>query len=787
MRRTDEAFKNELFRRYGQYKKNRRNLRMLAAAPVVVSAMIVCGLIFLPKLVSLNTPPVAEQPGNTTLGNINDPNTPDTSPNITALDSIKLAPSNPFYTAWEQLKQISPYRIALSTLPVSDESLARNLTDKTDINQTILQLGKLMQTANGDSGAVSSTDLPPFSSYTYVIDLFGSPSAAVDELPTAQIKHSFQLVSNQYLRYGENDWYEIDKTLAKALIDLLTNGYIEPESHLLAALDLFERYSTVKVDARLSNNNSTVTRTFDGSSECEPVASAIRALLGGTSAVVDQNHVRDQFTESLLILAAHLEMALPTDLIVGNEPEYVSSDCYINLKNGRYLCYWIDNGAVSDWYEIDEALAKALTDLLINGTIAPEPESPLAPALDMLEQISIDHFTISISKNGVERGFDSNDSAVFSPVLTALENVLKGKSVLADQTLVERLDAAKYLLELSGDPLPSVPGGDVPTVILDYSYELIGGKYLRYGEYGEYSDWIEVDADAVAELTELMDRVILLSSDAPVSGNPFYGITSLEAFVRPDGEAPNSIMTSCMFKETHGTNSYAPVTPQAAVEFNALIDLLCDIELTSCAGNHGDSEYDLSSGEHFGVSLMYENRGMVYFDVKSDHVFTEQNGCFQTSTDDADKLYAIFTRNEELKAADDPIGSRLNDAEKPAYSITVAAPTGRPVYAAVAPQRNSQLFSETLDLLSSLSIVDVPPKESRLIGPSTDGHLIKIYRENSDYTSDQPGHMELFVFGQYLRFAPELYSTPVAWYKLSEAEATMLNNLINRILVDAPV
>lgn len=68
MRRTDEAFKNELFRRYGQYKKNRRSLRFLAATPLA-ACVIICAIVCLPRLnlrIDTGNSPIGAQPNETT-------------------------------------------------------------------------------------------------------------------------------------------------------------------------------------------------------------------------------------------------------------------------------------------------------------------------------------------------------------------------------------------------------------------------------------------------------------------------------------------------------------------------------------------------------------------------------------------------------------------------------------------------------------------------------------------------------------------------------------------------
>ncbi len=75
MRRTDEAFKNEVLRRYGVQKHNRRNYFLLALSPLVL--LIVLGsLIFLPHLSKLFDLSPAERPETTVTAEITKPNDP---------------------------------------------------------------------------------------------------------------------------------------------------------------------------------------------------------------------------------------------------------------------------------------------------------------------------------------------------------------------------------------------------------------------------------------------------------------------------------------------------------------------------------------------------------------------------------------------------------------------------------------------------------------------------------------------------------------------------------------
>ena len=66
MRRTDEAFKNEVFHRYGVQKRNRRNLRVLAISPLLFCVLI-AGVLLLPTILGMfESTSVADDPSETT-------------------------------------------------------------------------------------------------------------------------------------------------------------------------------------------------------------------------------------------------------------------------------------------------------------------------------------------------------------------------------------------------------------------------------------------------------------------------------------------------------------------------------------------------------------------------------------------------------------------------------------------------------------------------------------------------------------------------------------------------
>lgn len=66
MRRTDDAFKQEVLRRYGVQAKNRRNLRILALSPLIFCVFI-AAVLWLPSAFDSAPPPSESQPTETTV------------------------------------------------------------------------------------------------------------------------------------------------------------------------------------------------------------------------------------------------------------------------------------------------------------------------------------------------------------------------------------------------------------------------------------------------------------------------------------------------------------------------------------------------------------------------------------------------------------------------------------------------------------------------------------------------------------------------------------------------
>lgn len=87
MRRDDEAFKNEVFRRYSIQKRNQRNFRLLATAPLIFCVVIV-GVLLLPTILEmLKTTPVADDPSETTVKDA-----PDVIPEVHPLEQYLTLP-----------------------------------------------------------------------------------------------------------------------------------------------------------------------------------------------------------------------------------------------------------------------------------------------------------------------------------------------------------------------------------------------------------------------------------------------------------------------------------------------------------------------------------------------------------------------------------------------------------------------------------------------------------------------------------------------------------------------
>ncbi len=212
MRRTDEAFKNELFRRYEQYKKNRRNLRFLAATPVLASVMIVCALVFLPylKLWQTSGDPIGEQPGE--------------QPDITEQPGnqgapLEVEPDHPFYDLLGQLEYTDVNSISLTS---SFTRLAVELEDAM-IDPFMTRLTNTLLTIPYDELAEYE-----FDGETYAISIRGNllHSEIGENLPVASVSHNFTLsVGGEFICCDGGRWYRTAPNSAKALVDTLNSLY----------------------------------------------------------------------------------------------------------------------------------------------------------------------------------------------------------------------------------------------------------------------------------------------------------------------------------------------------------------------------------------------------------------------------------------------------------------------------------------------------------------------------------------------------------------------------------
>lgn len=212
MRRTDEAFKNELFRRYEQYKKNRRNLRFLAATPVLASVMLVCALIFLPhlKLWQASGDPIGEQPGE--------------QPDITEQPGnqgapLEVEPDHPFYDLLGQLEYTDVNSISLTS---SFTRLAVELEDAM-IDPFMTRLTNTLLTVPYDELAEYA-----FDGESYTISIEGDPLPMVPDadVPAVIISHNFTLsVGGEFICCDGGRWYRTDPDSAKMLVNTLNSLY----------------------------------------------------------------------------------------------------------------------------------------------------------------------------------------------------------------------------------------------------------------------------------------------------------------------------------------------------------------------------------------------------------------------------------------------------------------------------------------------------------------------------------------------------------------------------------
>lgn len=537
MKRTDEAFRNELFRRYGQYKKNRRNLRILAAMPGVVTAALVCALLFLPQLKFWqSSTPIGEQPESTEDSSdftLSLP--PIDQPNKTDYTLLKLDPSNPFYSAWEALKGTSVYSLNF-TLPESEELSVQSISDKAKIDQSLYLLGSLMQT---------STDTPEhddiamiFSSCTAVIDILGAPTTADNNLPTAQVRHSFQLVDSQYLRYGEGDWYKVDYELTCELLDFLLNDDSTlpsiSEAELQAILD--EGGYLSQVIERIGNPHRYGLIDFEGNDDyyCE------WDLADGSVLRLWFDYHMSLISSLVSIRFKSYEFIYPAPSL----PSITEAELDALIANGGSLMTLIDcigepHGEVaSGTILLAWQLADGRTLLIEPRQIQYAPnyyneytffdeysfwESPLAELAERLKGCDVSEITVTPNPSDAWVGAASHFTDPQS-----IETILEGLFALTElhslwQLPLEVEDQAAlndsqlaynaYIIRLSGNPILSDTTDLRPDIWITNTVELreiIGkGCFLRYntipatGREG-YSDWVQVDTTLAQTLIDFI-------------------------------------------------------------------------------------------------------------------------------------------------------------------------------------------------------------------------------------------------------------------------------------------
>lgn len=139
MRRTDEAFKQEVLRRYGVQAKNRRNLRILALSPLIFCVFI-AAVLWLPSLLNHWSPaPVADTPETTTTTVEDTP--PEDTPPEDALKLGTLIPEPSMITAMRfrddryantMLTTEDPHDIQM-ILPLLSEIVVKQVSDSTEM------------------------------------------------------------------------------------------------------------------------------------------------------------------------------------------------------------------------------------------------------------------------------------------------------------------------------------------------------------------------------------------------------------------------------------------------------------------------------------------------------------------------------------------------------------------------------------------------------------------------------------------------------------------------------
>lgn len=592
MRRTDEAFKNELFRRYGQYKKNRRNLRILAAAPGAVSLVLICALLIVPNLDLWQS----LEPAGDQINDVNpskdpgDNDTPSTGANVPDLEEPDpteptwdvfapdvnldgMSPTDPFYPALRALMTMHVRKDGIRIISPSSYFPQMDFTpsEQDELEAVIEALEALLKSpVQKPSVNVDTLDAP---SYTLRFNGTYNPSM-VGGVVASYLSYQFELKDGKYLRcYLKNngvweDWYEIDPEQAKALTDLLCPGIFDddyiPEFEQNPFVHLYEfSPETVTITDK---DGQTVTVT--DSNWLGKLKNALLILSYEGVSRKEVNEHADQVTYSLTF----------DDWMTA---EFKDSFC--RVTNGHWFC--------SETFEMNYAAFEAVRDLLDNAlqghidSTPPESDRPYLDLLDELQYTEVD----SIKVTAGDQSFTyEGDEAEWR--LDHLKNLLASASARNDA--VDPDSGETITIEVTGRPLPRIPGDDVPDVIYDYTFELHERRFLRYNNDG----WYEIDSKLAGVLLESF------GVDPPPSTAP-AGTTPSEAFDLLETFAPDRIEAAI---SSYYENSRT-ITDKA--EIGSIVELLK--KLVRGGGIELADIVDEPSGKHrYTIRLQNDAEGL---------------------------------------------------------------------------------------------------------------------------------------------------------------------------------
>lgn len=535
MRRTDEAFKNELFRRYGQYKKNRRNLRILAAAPGAVSLVLICALLIVPNLDlwqslepagnQINDVNPSKDPGDNdtpSIGaNVPDLEEPDSNPLRPNIDISGIAPSLPFYEAFVALRNLSitPQDVIFAAPSLSSPQLSHTAADNNEMDAIIDALEAILK---GKVTEVEHSTVTKLDALTYTLSFTGASTL------------QFQIKDGKYLRSSDpkwgtwDDWCEVDPALVKQLTDLFDPNIFESD------------YAPTLPQAPLAT-------VFDGTAP-----RYINVIKGDQRIFIYDTDWHARLQDAML--------AMRFDTVSYDEAsKYTGGERYTLYFNSHQIEF---NGT---YYRVDDGFWLA-------GEAAEMNNVPMAIVCDMLEDAlsgETYHKTVRETAKALfdlEYDYDvyNIDAALYLGNPNALQGIITDAATIANT--IEQLEALLQTIEGAGIPDEDLPADqpiyyslsphlnvhDGDASMTTYIIQFRKDGYLRYagGErLNRFSttDWYKVDASKAQALTALVEAYCTpletlesFGIDAPPSTAP-AGTTPSEAFDLLETFAPDRI------------------------------------------------------------------------------------------------------------------------------------------------------------------------------------------------------------------------------------------------------